>query len=223
MFKACVHPLFLLMVVCMLMTASTELGINQWIPTILGNLGISSILVLVWINGVMAVGRSCAGTIVHRLSPLGTLLCSAALSAVGLYAMSKSSGAMVYVVATVFAMGVCFFWPTMLGYVNEKFPSTGALGLAIMGGAGMLATNFALPIIGKFYDDGIAARIPAGQTTATLAAAPDAAPWMKIQADAGLAVLQKIGVLPVTLFVIFLILYLTRPKAKAQQAPGAAH
>ncbi|MGA2690833.1 MAG: MFS transporter [Opitutaceae bacterium] len=215
MFKACVHPLFLLMVVCMLMTASTELGINQWIPTILGNLGISSILVLVWINGVMAIGRSCAGTIVHRLSPLGTLLCSAALSAVGLYAMSKSSGAMVYVVATVFAMGVCFFWPTMLGYVNERFPSTGALGLAIMGGAGMLATNFALPIIGKFYDDGIAAHIPAGQTKATLAAATDPTAWMKIQADAGLDVLQKIGVLPVILFGIFLVLFLTRPKAKA--------
>jgi MFS family permease len=222
MFKACLNPLFLLMVVCMLMTASTELGINQWIPTILGNLGISSILVLVWINGVMAVGRQCAGAFVHRLSPLGMLVCSAALSAVGLYAMSKSSGAMIYVVATVFAMGVCFFWPTMLGYVNERFPSTGALGLAIMGGAGMLATNFALPIIGKFYDQGIALRTPAGQTPATLAAAPDASLWMRIQADAGLHTLQKIAVLPCILFVIFLALLLTRPKSPARLAPAVA-
>ena len=218
MFKACVNPLFLLMVVCMLMTASTELGINQRIPTILGNLGDSSILGLVWINGVMAVGRSCAGTIVHRLSPLGTLVCSAALSAIGLYAMSKSSGPMVYVVATVFAMGVCFFWPTMLGYVNERFPSTGALGLAIMGGAGMLATNFALPIIGKFYDDGITVRLPAGQTPATMAALPDPTAWMRVQADAGLDVLKKIGVLPAILFVIFLLLFLCRSKAKADPA-----
>jgi hypothetical protein len=78
----------------------------------------------------------------------------------------------------------------------------------------MLATNFALPIIGKFYDQGIALRIPAGQTTATLAAAPDTSLWMRIQADAGLDTLQKIAVLPCILFVIFLILFVTRPKAK---------
>jgi len=53
---------------------------------------------------------------------------------------------------TVFAMGVCFFWPTMLGTVSERFPKTGALGLAIMGGAGMLATFFAQPVIGGKYD-----------------------------------------------------------------------
>jgi MFS family permease len=218
MFKACLNPLFILMVACMLMTASTELGVNQWVPTILGNLGISSILVLVWINGVMAVGRQCAGTFVHRLSPIGMLICSAALSAVGLYAMSKSSGDMIYVVATIFAMGVCFFWPTMLGYVNERFPSTGALGLAIMGGAGMLATNFALPIIGKFYDQGIAIRTPAGQTPATLAAAPDQTLWMTIQASAGLHVLVKIAVLPAILFFIFLAIKITGPKSKPSAA-----
>jgi MFS family permease len=217
MFKACLNPLFILMVVCMLMTASTELGINQWIPTILGNLGISSILVLVWINGVMAVGRQCAGAFVHRLSPIGMLICSAALSAVGLYAMSKSSGYMIYVVATVFAMGVCFFWPTMLGYVNERFPSTGALGLAIMGGAGMLATNFALPVIGKFYDQGIALRTPAGQTAATL----DPTLWMRIQADAGLHVLVKIAVLPAILFFIFLAIKITGPKSKPATSASA--
>ena len=40
---------------------------------------------------------------------------------------------MLFASATVFAFGVCFFWPTMLGYTNERFPKTGALGLAIMG------------------------------------------------------------------------------------------
>jgi hypothetical protein len=86
----------------------------------------------------------------------------------------------------------------------------------------MLATNFALPIIGKFYDQGIALRTPAGQTPATLAAAPDASLWMRIQADAGLHTLQKIAVLPCILFVIFLALLLTRPKSPARLAPAVA-
>jgi MFS family permease len=120
MFAACVRPAFLLMVLCMLLTASTELGPNQWIPNILTNAGVSGILVLVWVTGLMAVGRQFAGVFVHRLSPLGMLVLSAILSGLGLYAMSRTSGVMLYGAATVFALGVCFFWPTMLGFVSEK-------------------------------------------------------------------------------------------------------
>jgi MFS family permease len=219
MLKACVHPLFLLMVACMFMTASTELGSTTWIPNILTSAGVPGILVLAWINGLMAVGRSFAGTFVHKLSPLGMLLVSSVLSAIGLYSMSHAAGTVLYVGATVFALGVCFFWPTMLGFVNERFPSTGAMGLAIMGGCGMLSVSFILPVLGKYFDDGIAQRIPAGQTIQALSAAPDgsdlAISWLKIQASAGLEMLGRVALLPVILFFIFLVLYLTRPKAKA--------
>ena len=219
MLKACVHPLFLLMVVCMFMTASTELGSTTWIPNILTSAGVPGILVLAWINGLMAVGRSFAGTFVHKLSPLGMLLVSSVLSAIGLYSMSHAAGTVLYVGATVFALGVCFFWPTMLGFVNERFPSTGAMGLAIMGGCGMLSVSFVLPVLGKYFDDGIAQRIPAGQTIQALSSAPDgsdlAINWLKIQASAGLEMLGRVAVLPVILFFIFLVLYLARPKAKA--------
>ena len=219
MLKACVHPLFLLMVVCMFMTASTELGSTTWIPNILTSAGVPGILVLAWINGLMAVGRSFAGTFVHKLSPLGMLLVSSVLSAIGLYSMSHAAGTVLYVGATVFALGVCFFWPTMLGFVNERFPSTGAMGLAIMGGCGMLSVSFVLPVLGKYFDDGIAQRIPAGQTIQALSAAPDgsdmAINWLNIQASAGLEMLGRVAALPVILFFIFLVLYLARPKAKA--------
>ena len=216
MFKACLNPLFLLMVVCMLMTASTELGPGQWIPNIFGNVGVSGILVLAWINGLMAIGRQFAGVFVHRLSPNGTLVVSAILSAIGLYAMSHTSGAMLFVAATVFALGVCFFWPTMLGYANENFPNTGALGLAIMGGAGMLSVSFVLPIIGRFYDAGIQARVAASGASAG-AAVPTA-----IQAAAGLETLGKVAVLPAILTVVFVILLVARKK-KAPSAAAAAN
>src|SRR5688572_3325014 len=131
MFAACLSPGFLVMVACMLMTAATELGPSQWSPPILEHAGVSGILVLVWITGLMAVGRMFAGPFVHKLSPIGMLVASAVMSTAGLYAMSHMSGAMLFVAATIFALGVCFFWPTMLGFVAENYPKTGALGLAI--------------------------------------------------------------------------------------------
>jgi hypothetical protein len=102
----------------------------------------------------------------------------------------------------------------MLGFVNEKYPRTGALGLAIMGGAGMLSVSIVLPVMGRSYDAGIAARIPAEQTAAGLAAAPAGSPlaqvWTRIQADAGLATIGRIAWLPVLLAVVFLVLVLAR-------------
>lgn len=205
MFVACLAPGFLLMVACMLMTASTELGSGQWIPNILSHAGVSGILVLVWINGLMAVGRAFAGPFVHRLSPIGMLVMSAVLSTLGLYAMSHASGVMLFGAATVFAFGVCFFWPTMVGFVAENYPKTGALGLAIIGGAGMLSVSFVLPIIGRWYDNGIAARIAAGD-------APTGDALAAIQAAAGLDALGKVAILPLILTVVFVLIAVLRKK-----------
>lgn len=225
MWAACFSPMFIVMVVCMLMTATTELVPGQWIPDILTNAGVSGILVLAFINGIMAIGRQCAGTFVEKLSPIGMLITSTILSALGLFAMSRASGGMLFGAAFIFALGVCFFWPTMLGYTNERFPNTGALGLSIMGGAGMLAVNFMLPVAGANIDKGIALRIPAGQTAATLSAAPDGSAlhslWMNIQGAAGLHTLGRIAILPVVLFFAFIVIRATG--AKAAPAPDGAN
>lgn len=226
MFKACLNPLFLLMVACMFMTAATELGPGQWIPAILQNAGVSGILVLVWITGLMAVGRMCAGAFVHRLSPLGMLIGSAFFSALGLFWLSKSSGTMLFAAATVFAIGVCFFWPTMLGFVSERLPRTGALGLAIMGGAGMLSAGYMVPVIGKSYDEGIAARIPQGVEAAALKAADAASAlgkqWSDIQAGAGLDALGKVAVLPVALLVLFVLIFVFDKRSRELHAEKVA-
>lgn len=155
MYKEALRPLFLIWVFCMLLTAATELGPNQWIPDILTKTaGLQAILVLVWINGLMAVGRNFAGAFVHRLSPIGLLIGSAALSAIGLFALSvANSPVTAFAAATIFAIGICYFWPTMLGVTSERFPSGGALLLAIMGGAGMLSVSIILPVMGKIYDE----------------------------------------------------------------------
>jgi len=139
MFRATLTtPLMLLMLLCMAMTASIELGPNRWVPAVLEAGGMAGILVLVYVNGIMAVMRYWAGPVVHRLSPTGILLASAVISGAGLLWLSfGGSMVSVFASATVFAIGVCYFWPTMLGFVSERVPRSGALGLGLMGTVGM--------------------------------------------------------------------------------------
>jgi MFS transporter len=186
MFKECLRPLFILMLAAMALTASTELGPNQWITNIVTfTAGVSGLLVLAWISGIMAIGRQFAGPVVHRLSPSGVLLMSAILSTIGLFLLSKAtSGVAAFGASAVFAVGVCYFWPTMLGFVAERFPRSGALGLSTIGGVGMLAVSFVQPWMGKVYDTRIdetippevlAAAVPAGDALAEVSKITDAA------------------------------------------------
>jgi len=200
MFASCLNPLYLIMIVCMLMTAATELGTGTWIGALLSGTGVSGILVLVFINGLMAVGRSFAGPIVHRFNPNGMLIFSALFAAIGLVLLSKSSGYMAFGAAFIFAAGICFFWPTMLGFVSEYLPKTGALGLSLMGGAGMFSVSLVIPIMGRWFDDAKAKAAVAGIDAA------------KADAAAGSDTLMKVAIMPLILLVIFIIIYVVRRK-----------
>ena len=147
-------PLMLLMLLCMAMTASIELGPNRWVPAVLEAGGMAGILVLVYVNGIMAVMRYWAGPVVHRLSPTGILLASAVISGAGLLWLSFGGSIVsVFASATVFAVGVCYFWPTMLGFVSERIPRSGALGLGLMGTVGMAVVGLATsPLMGGIAD-----------------------------------------------------------------------
>jgi MFS family permease len=154
MFKEALRPMFLVLAFCMLLTASTELGTNQWLPNILTTTAaVSGILVLAYINGLMAIGRYFAGTFVHKISPISLLIGSATASLVGLLLLSAANSAVfAFVAATVFAVGICYFWPTMLGVTSERFPAGGALLLGIMGGIGNISVAITMPILGGIYD-----------------------------------------------------------------------
>lgn len=157
MFSSIGKPLFLFMVFCMFLTAASELGTTQRIESLLKESVAVPLLVLAFINGIMALGRMFAGPVVHKLKPAGMLLYSAIFTFIGLWLLTVTSGGMTFVAAAVFAIGVTFFWPTMLGFVAEYLPETGALGLSIMGGAGMFSVSLVLPIMGKLMDDANAA------------------------------------------------------------------
>lgn len=155
-------PFMWVMLIAMTMTASVELGPNRWVPAVLEAGGMPGILVLVWISGLMAALRFKAGAVVHRLSPTGVLLGSAALASLGLLGLYQwGAGGMAFVAATVFAVGVCYFWPTMLGVVSERVPRSGALGLGLMGAVGMATVGLVTaPQMGRIADTYAHDRIP---------------------------------------------------------------
>lgn len=162
MYGALLNPLFIVMIILMLGTAITELFTGQWIDVLLKNVTDNAILLLTIETGVMVLGRGFAKPVIKKFSPQGVLLMSSILAAAGLYLLSHTTGNMLFVGALVFGMGVCYFWPTMIGFVAENLPKTGAVGLNFMGGAGMFAVSVYMIFMGGYYDRLIAAKLPSG-------------------------------------------------------------
>jgi len=209
MFAACLNPLFLIMLACMFLTAATELGTTTWILALLEGSGVSGILVLVFIFGIMALGRSFAGPVVHRLNPNGMLIFSALFAGIGLLLLSRFSGYAAFGAAAVFAVGICFFWPTMLGFVSEYVPKSGALGLSLMGGAGMFSVSLILPVMGRWLDDAKAKAIAQGIDPS------------QAESLAGSDTFMKVAIMPAILLVIFTVIYFVRKnKSKLEPAIG---
>lgn len=193
-------PLYLFMIVCMTLTATTELGTQQWVGRVLSETGAHPMILLALSTGLMAIGRQFAGPLVHKLHTVGVLFVSAIFAALGLYLLSVVTGAMAYVAIIIFALGVCYFWPCMIGFVSEYIPKTGALGMSLMGGAGMFAVSIWNPVIGSWID---ASREAAAKTLTSPAA---------IELAAGQATLTKMTAFPLILIVTFGVLFALRKR-----------
>src|SRR5438094_1665462 len=150
-------PLFLLLFVCMWMTAAAELGPDQWFPKVMGALvpQLQGVLFLVYTAGLMFLLRTFGSGIAHK-NPIGTLFVCSILTGIGLYWLGGlqpgTSAVVAFAAATIFGVGKTYFWPTMLGVTAEQFPRGGALLISLMGGAGMLSVAVALPIMGARID-----------------------------------------------------------------------
>ena len=161
MIKEAFNPLFRLVFICMWLTAATELGPGQWITNIyndvmtdkIGSEAEAGVLLLVWGSGLMWFLRQFGGNFVHKVSPISLIGCTAPFAAVGLWLCSQASSPLAWFIATgLLYFGFCFWWPAMLGIASERFPRTGALGLALMGGAGSFSTFLSGPTMGWIND-----------------------------------------------------------------------
>ncbi len=206
--KSLFSLLFIFIAVCMTLTATTELGTQQWLQPLLEKSGANPMLILAMTTGIMAVGRYFAGPIVHKLNPIGVLFMSAIVSTVAIYFMSIADGTGLYGAAILFAFGVCYFWPTMIGFVAEYIPKTGALGMSLVGGMGMFATGIWNPIIGSWIDTNTKNALESGLSQ-------DLA-----EVVAGKATLANMTYFPLILIVFFGILFINRKKLEKLRING---
>ena len=148
------------LILIMIPQATTELGTDGWITSLMQTpmqaAGHNPAWVLVYTSAIMVVLRFCAGPLVHKFSPLGLLALCCAIAALGLAALSRTSGAgllAIFAAATLYGVGKTFFWPTILGLTSEQCPRGGTLTLNAIGGVGMLAVGIlGAPFIGYLQE-----------------------------------------------------------------------
>jgi MFS family permease len=154
------RPLLAFLIIIMIPQATTELGTDGWITSLMTTpmqaAGHNPAWVLVYTSAIMVVLRFSAGPLIHKLSPLGLLAACSALAALGLFALSKTATAgmlTIFAAATLYGVGKTFFWPTILGLTSEQCPRGGALTLNAVGGIGMLAVGIlGAPFIGYLQE-----------------------------------------------------------------------
>jgi MFS family permease len=230
MYMSVFTGLFLFMILCMFGTAITELFTNQWIELLLKNVTDNALLILTITTGIMVLGRAFAGPVVKQFSPQGVLLMSAILASLGLYLLGHSTGNMIFAGALIFGIGVCYFWPTMLGFVATNLPKTGAVGLNLMGGAGMFAVSIYMIFMGKHYDALVAGKLPAGADLNLYNQAPAgsdlANALFEAKKAAGPAIINFTLMIPLILIIAFggLNIYMRgRKKPEILVAASAGH
>lgn len=200
-------PVYLFMMLCMVLTATTELGTQNWVEKLfVQSSGVNGLWVLALITSIMALGRYFAGHLIYRLDITGVLFASAIISTLAIVLMSQASGGVVYIAAVLFAIGVCYFWPNMISFVAEYLPKTGALGMSVIGGIGMVGLSIFQPIIGGWLKTEKEIALKQGFSG-------EAAELL-----AGQATLGNIAILPAMLIIAFGIIFFMRSRIKEANA-----
>jgi MFS family permease len=162
------QPLFLLLLVLMVPLATTELGTDSWITSLMEGpmkaMALHAGWVLVYTSLIMMILRFVAAPVVKALTPLGLLVASCALAVAGLVALSRASGLGILLAATLYGVGKTYLWPTMLGIVAERFPKGGALAINATSAVGMMSVGIMGTVfLGLIQDRAVETRLLAEQ------------------------------------------------------------
>lgn len=199
-------PLFWIFWACMFLTATSELAPGQWVNISLSNIvGMQGIILLVYVSALMFVMRHFAGPIVDRISSVGLMFVSCLAAGIGLYLLSlASSPLLAFAAATVWGIGVCFMWPTMLAIISERFPRGGAMAMGMMGFAGGMAIQFVLPRMGAIFDSAKAEAAGGAEQLAGLS--PEA--MTEVVRYASVESFQAVAIVPLLLLPVFGLIWM---------------
>ncbi|KQN93254.1 MFS transporter [Sphingomonas sp. Leaf231] len=212
------RPSFFVWFGAMFLTASSELAPGQWLDVALTNrVGMRGILLLVYVSALMFVFRHFAGRVAAKLSNPGLLWISSLLAAIGLFLLSRAQSPVAALLAsTVWGLGVCAMWPTMLASVAERYPRGGAWALGLVGSAGALASFFVLPALGGMFDE----------AKVRLAGGPEAFKQLsgealrQVEDAAASQSFAKLALVPIVLLLVFGLVWLSERRRRT--GPTAA-
>ncbi|MDY7098086.1 MAG: MFS transporter [Pseudomonadota bacterium] len=218
-------PSFLIWLGAMLLTVSLELGPAAWIETALSaKVGFNAVLLLVYVAGLMFVMRHFAGPLSRKFSNPGLLWVCSLAAMIGLFLMARvQSPVLVILATTIWGLGVSLLWPTMMASVSERYPRGGSWFIGLIGSAGALTIYFLLPMLGRMYDEAMAATAGGTAPLAALREAntPEAAAQLQaIEAQAAPQAFEFVAMLPIPLLVIFAAIWLFE-RRRAGTAPAA--
>lgn len=208
------HPGFWIFPAIMFLTASAELAPGAWVQVALTEtVGMQGILLMVYVSAIMFAMRHFAGPLEHRFSDMGLLCMSTIPAAIGLFLLATANSPVTALfAATLWAIGVCFMWPTMLAAVARRYPRSGSWGIGLVNFSGALAIYLVLPEIGKIYDT---AKIDkAGGAEAFAALQEGSAGMHAVLVHAAEVSFKTISVIPVVLFFVFGVVWLIERKRK---------
>ena len=166
--------LFIVVLITIGPLATTELGTDGWMPELLKLSGPDfpnfATWIFVYVSVIMTVLRFYAGPIIHKFSPIGLLVISAAIAITGLILLSNATGWAILAAASVYALGKTFLWSTTLGLTSEQFPKGGALALNGVSAVGVLFLGvLGSPYIGYKQDLDMDQRLSAATHSALYA------------------------------------------------------
>lgn len=148
------RPKVLGLIALMAFTLGMEMGPMRWIPDVLQAAGLHGMLVLVWISGLMFLLRMYAEPFVEKFSPTGMLLGASFLTFVSLllFSLIETSILPLMFAGAVFAIGIAFFVPNMIGLMSERFPEAGSLGIVLLIGIGFVGGGISNAVMGEIAD-----------------------------------------------------------------------
>jgi fucose permease len=160
------QPMFLVLLLLMIPLATTELGTDSWITSLMEGpmqaMSLNAGWVLIYTSLIMMILRFCAAPVVRALSPLGVLMVGCVLATVGLATLSRATGMGILAAATLYGVGKTYFWPTILGIVAERFPKGGALALNATSAIGTLSVGIVGTVfLGLIQDRAVETRLHA--------------------------------------------------------------
>ena len=146
--------MFFFLCLLMIPLATAEIATDGWIQNLMKPImGEHAGWALVFSASIMTFLRFFAGIPLKRTGPLGLLMISSIFSIIGLFALSFASGIFIFVAFVFYAVGQTFYWPAVLGFTSERYPSGGALTLNTVSAMGLLTVGiFGFPFLGAVQD-----------------------------------------------------------------------